>query len=118
MVLVVGPSGRYVKSLYCAAGLMIAMAIAIVSAAAYDTIPKRSVAGTTVRSSADPAVNIRLPPDILYVGTDKFTISKPSTANECQLFAFAMAGADGRLAKLYWVHFENILPRFPKASMG
>lgn len=81
--------------------------------------PERWVDGHTVHSPHDPRVEIRVPDDTRYVGSDTFTLSKPRVGefDVCELYAFAQANSNGSLRKLYWVHFEHLLPDHPEMRM-
>ena len=78
--------------------------------------PVHTVSGHTVSSTADPSVSVRLPDDATYVGSDRFTLTKPEYGNfdACELFAFADADKDRSLRRFYWVQFEHYLPSHPK----
>jgi hypothetical protein len=78
--------------------------------------PARKVSGHTLYSSRDPHVQIRLPDDGRYVGTDRFMLAKPDLGDfdACELFAFANADKNGSLRKYYWVQFEHYLPQHPE----
>jgi len=87
-----------------------------VTAAASAGAPERHVRDNVVLSTDDPQAAIRLPDDVTYVGTDRFLLTKPNLGpfDACELHAFARADKDGRLRQFYWVHFEHLLPRYPK----
>jgi hypothetical protein len=76
---------------------------------------ERLVTNTTVVSRRDPAVEIKLPSSVHYVGSDRFTFSKPELGafDAAELFAFADAGKDGHIRKYIWVQFEGYLPGHP-----
>ena len=76
---------------------------------------ERFVVGHTVVSRRDPAVSIKLPDSVHYVGSDQFAFSKPELGafDAAELFAFADAGKDGHLRKYIWVQFEGYLPGHP-----
>ena len=73
--------------------------------------PGPVVSGNRIESPPDPAVTIRLPDGMCYVGSDRFTLSKPGLADfdSCLLYAFAEADAGRKLRKFYWVQFEHYL---------
>ena len=77
--------------------------------------PARNVSGHTVFSSQDPRVRIRLPDNSRYVGTDRFKLSNPEFPDfdACQLFVFADGDKNGSLREVYWVQFEQYLPKYP-----
>jgi len=76
---------------------------------------ERFVVGHTVVSRRDPAVSIKLPDSVHYVGSDQFAFSKPELGafDAAELFAFADAGKDGHIRKYIWVQFEGYLPGHP-----
>jgi hypothetical protein len=53
--------------------------------------PGPVVSGTRIESPRDPAVTIRLPEEMRYVGSERFTQSKPGLTDfdACMLYAFA-----------------------------
>jgi hypothetical protein len=73
--------------------------------------PARSVHGSVLRSDRDPAVQVTLPKDATYIGSDKWILF--GVAN-CQLFAFVTADSAQKVERLYWVQFESYLPSLPK----
>jgi hypothetical protein len=81
----------------------------------YAATAERFVVGHTVVSRRDPAVSIKLPDSVHYVGSDQFTFSKPELGafDAAELFAFADAGKDGHIRKYIWVQFEGYLPGHP-----
>ena len=81
--------------------------------------PERKVVGHTIYSPSDPHVKLRVPKDVKYVGSDTFSMSKPGIGefDACELYAFAKGAKDGSLRKLYWVHFEHLLPNHPEMHM-
>jgi hypothetical protein len=93
-----------------------ALAAIVFSASSAVAAPERSVSANAITSHRDPAARIQLPDDLTYVGTDKFLLTKPKLGNfdACELYAFASAGADGSLRKVYWVQFEHYLPKHPE----
>ena len=82
-------------------------------------VPERKVVDHTVYSSRDPRVEIRVPRHVKYVGSDTFALSKPNVGefDVCELYAFANRDNKGFLRKLYWVHFEELLPNHPEMHM-
>ena len=78
--------------------------------------PQHGLSGHTVSSTRDPAVQIRLPDDTRYVGTERFTLAKPDIGDfdACELFVFANADKSGSLREVYWVQFEQYLPGHPE----
>jgi len=88
-----------------AAGL--AALILSLSATAEDRAPERTVEGTTITSTRDPAITIKLPAGVQYLGADRWELY---TACDAELHVFVEAGADKRVRRLYWVQFEQYLP--------
>jgi hypothetical protein len=72
--------------------------------------PERKVLGNVVTSKRDPEVRIELPKTAQYVGPDRWVLY--GIAN-CELQAFAEAGAQKNVQRLYWVQFEGYLPSRP-----
>ena len=89
------------------------------AASASALTPERTVADHTVYSPRDPRVEVHVPEDVKYVGSDMFALSKPGVGefDVCELYAFASGDKDGSLRKLYWVHFEHLLPNHPEMHM-
>lgn len=81
----------------------------------YAATAGRFVVDHTVVSRCDPAVEIKLPSPVHYVGSDRFTFSKPELGafDAAELFAFVDAGKDGHVRKYIWVQFEGYLPGHP-----
>lgn len=81
--------------------------------------PERRVVGHTVYSPHDPRVQIQVPKTVKYVGSDTFALTKPGVGefDVCELYVFAKGDKDGSLRKLYWVHFEHLLPNHPEMHM-
>jgi hypothetical protein len=78
--------------------------------------PERVVVNNTLLSQRDPAVEIRLPGSVRYVGSDRFVLTDPrlGSFDDCELYAFVEANAHGDIRKLYWVQFEAYLPNQPQ----
>ena len=76
---------------------------------------ERFVVGNTVVSRRDPAIDVELTDSVRYVGSDRFTFSKPELGpfDAAELFAFVDAGEDGQIRKYIWVQFEGYLPGHP-----
>lgn len=72
--------------------------------------PERAVRGTTVVSSHDPKVRIKLPRTAHYVGADRWILY---AMDDCELHAFVEVGQSRRVRELYWVQFEAYLPSKP-----
>ncbi len=81
----------------------------------YAATAERFVVDHTVVSRRDPAVEIKLPSSVHYVGSDRFTFSKPGLGafDAAELFAFVDAEKDGQVRKYTWVQFEGYLPGHP-----
>jgi hypothetical protein len=69
--------------------------------------PDRQVSGSTISSSRDPNVEIRLPESAKYVGADRWILYDIA---DCELYAFAEADAAKNVQRLYWIQFEGYLP--------
>jgi len=67
------------------------------------TRPERVVWHNTVTSRRDPAVEIKLPSLVPYVGTDRFLHSAPKLGNfdACELYAFVDSDRGGHVRKFY-----------------
>jgi hypothetical protein len=74
---------------------------------AADKAPERIVQGTTITSLRDPAVTIRLPSGVQYLGADRWDLYGICDA---ELHVFVEADAHQRVQRLYWVQFESYLP--------
>lgn len=114
-VTVEGRSGAS-RATRSSAGLLGAAAIGI---AAFLTCraaqPERAVVDDTVISSRDPAVEIKLPRSVHYVGSDRFLLTDPQLGDfdDCELYAFVDSDGNRRVRKFYWVQFEGYLPNQP-----
>jgi hypothetical protein len=69
--------------------------------------PERMVEGTTITSTADPAIQIRLPRAARYLGADRWDLYDVCDA---ELHVFVEADPGKRVRRLYWVQFEQYLP--------
>jgi hypothetical protein len=93
--------------------------LAIVAVPTHSEAPRGAMArlalDNTVISRRDPAVSIKMPRAVHYVGTDRFQLSDPKLGNfdACELYAFVDPANDRRVGKLYWVQFEAYLPSHP-----
>jgi len=72
--------------------------------------PDRTVNGSTIVSSHDPAIRIELPPSAHYIGADRWPLYDIA---DCELHAFVEADNDKNIHRLYWVQFEAYLPSKP-----
>jgi hypothetical protein len=70
----------------------------------------REVKGNTVISNHDPAVQIRLPPSVRYLGKDRWVLYGIA---DCDLYAFVDANEQREIQRLYWIQFEQYLPSRP-----
>src|SRR3954468_15515081 len=86
-------------------GLSLLMFVA--AAAAAEKSPERSVHGSTLTSSHDPAVEIRLPRAAKYVGAARWDLYGICDA---ELHVFVEADAHQQVQRLYWIQFEGYLP--------
>jgi len=69
--------------------------------------PDRKVHGTTITSTHDPLVKIRLPKAARYAGAARWDLYQVADA---ELHVFVEANASRRVQRLYWVQFESYLP--------
>ncbi|HEY4271035.1 MAG TPA: hypothetical protein VGM65_03450 [Candidatus Udaeobacter sp.] len=101
-------------------GIAVAAAVAIgLFSTSRASQVERVVVNNTVISRRDPAVEIKLPSSIHYVGTDHFLLSQPKLGNteDCELYAF-VDSADGHSVRgFYWIQFEGYLPGHPQLHM-
>jgi hypothetical protein len=81
------------------------------SLAAQTGPPQRKVEGSTVVSTQDPAVKIRLPISSRYVGADRWILY---SMDDCELHTFVQADSQKNIQRLYWVQFESYLPTRPE----
>jgi hypothetical protein len=72
--------------------------------------PDRTVKGTTVTSTHDPAVRIQFPPTAQYVGAARWPLYDLA---DCELHVFVDADPQRNVTHLYWVQFEGYLPTKP-----
>jgi hypothetical protein len=77
--------------------------------------PVRAVLGNTVISRRDPAVAIKLPDSVHYVGTDRFILSDRNLGkfDQCELYSFVDSDSSHHIRKFYWIQFEAYLPSRP-----
>lgn len=78
----------------------------------YGDAPERIAHGHNVVSTHDPKMEIDLPADAKYVGSDRWVLKV--YADDIELHAFVDTGADKRIRRLYWVQFEAYLPSHPE----
>lgn len=81
--------------------------------------PDRSVLNNTVISRRDPAVEIRLPGSVRYVGADSFPLKDPTLRDveSCELYAFVGSDDTHLVRRAYWIQFEQYLPDHPELHM-
>jgi hypothetical protein len=77
------------------------------TAAAADKSPERVVQGSTITSQRDPAVTIKLPDGVHYVGAARWDLYGICDA---ELHVFVEADAHQQVQRLYWIQFEGYLP--------
>ncbi len=77
--------------------------------------PERVAVDNRVISQRDPAVDIRLPRSVHYVGSDRFLLTAPKLGDfdACELYAFVDSSDGHRIRKFYWIQFEAYLPGHP-----
>lgn len=73
--------------------------------------PSRTVEGTTITSTEDPAVRLTLPTAARYVGADRWVLYGVA---DCEIHLFVEADAEGNIRRLYWVQFEGYIPSRPE----
>lgn len=79
--------------------------------AAQTAPPERKVEGNVITSQRDPAVRIRLPQAVQYIGADRWVLYGMA---DCELHAFVEADPHKNVERLYWVQFEGYLPSRPE----
>lgn len=87
--------------------------LVIAPVAAQPLTPQRSVVGTTVISSRDPAVRVQLPPTAQYVGAHRWLLFGVA---DCEVHVFVEADAQRRVTRFYHVQFEAFIPSEPTAT--
>ncbi len=75
-----------------------------------DSLPERTVQKNVITSKRDPAIRIKLPEDVKYVGAERWVLYGIA---DCELHAFVEADADKNVQRIYWVQFEGYLPSRP-----
>src|ERR1044072_1762492 len=88
------------------AGSLALMLFSTATAAA-DKPLERTVKGTTITSTHDPAIKIRLPKTAQYVGGARWDLYD---CGDAELHVFVEADEHKRVQRLYWVQFEHYLP--------
>jgi len=74
--------------------------------------PERTVRGTKIISTHDPAIQIQLPSTAQYVGAVRWPLYNLA---DCELHAFVDVDAQRNVRNLYWIQFEGYLPSKPDA---
>jgi len=83
------------------------LALSLSGIAAAEKPVERRVAGTTITSERDPAVEIRLPGNAKYAGAARWDLYGCCDA---ELHLFIEPDSNKRVQRLYWVQFESYLP--------
>lgn len=73
--------------------------------------PERKVEGNVITSARDPAMRIRLPGSLQYLGADRWVLYDVA---DCELHVFVEADAQKNVRRLYWVQFEGYVPTRPE----
>jgi hypothetical protein len=69
--------------------------------------PERTVTGTVLTSTRDPAIELRVQSPAVYVGADRWILYGVA---DCEIHVFVEADEAKRVSRLYWVQFEAYLP--------
>jgi hypothetical protein len=69
--------------------------------------PERTVAGNRLISKKEPALQIKLPRNVLHLGADRFVLNDLA---DCELHVFVEADRQKNVKVLYWIQFEGFLP--------
>jgi hypothetical protein len=77
---------------------------------AQDQAPERKVHGNVITSYRDPSMQIELPAQARYVGTDRWILYGVA---DCEVHVFVEADAQNVVQKMYWTQFEAYLPSKP-----
>jgi len=72
--------------------------------------PDRTVQGTSVTSTHDPAVRITVPEAAQYAGAERFVLYGIA---DCEIEIFVEADAAKNVTHLDWIQFEGYLPSKP-----
>jgi hypothetical protein len=91
---------------------LLSVLAAMVAHGAAGNAPDRTVQRHTLVSTHDPAVRIRLPTSVTYVGADRWVLQRYT--DDVELHCFVDADADGRVQHIYWLQFEAYLPSHPE----
>ncbi len=73
--------------------------------------PERTVDGSSITSTRDPALRVTLPDSARYVGADRWVLYGMA---DCELHLFVDADTRQQLRHRYWVQFEQYLPTRPE----
>ena len=74
------------------------------------TAPDRTVQGSTLTSTHDPAVRITVPKSAQYDGAERFVLYGVA---DCEIEVFVEADSAKNVTRLYWIQFEGYLPSKP-----
>lgn len=96
------------KTRFASVATGIAALALTLTATGQDLAPERTVEGTTITSTRDPAIQIKLPASAQFLGADRWELY---TACDAEIHVFVEAGPDKRVQRLYWVQFEQYLPK-------
>ncbi len=72
--------------------------------------PDRTVQGSSVTSTHDPAVRITVPKAARYAGSERFVLYGVA---DCEIEVFVEADAAKNVSRLYWIQFEGYLASKP-----
>jgi hypothetical protein len=72
--------------------------------------PERHIQGAGLLSERDPAIRIQLPRSAHYVAGDRW---KMFDLADCELHVFVSADEKKVIHRLYWIQFEQYLPKRP-----
>jgi hypothetical protein len=72
--------------------------------------PDRTVQGSSVTSTHDPAIRITVPSSASYVGADRFVLYNNA---DCEIHVFVEADAAKNVTHLYWIQFEGFISSNP-----
>jgi hypothetical protein len=92
----------------CLLGAAIAAPVPTEPAAFQELEVVRQVAGGVLTSPANPALQIRVDPSFRYLGAQRFVLRGVADAEQ---HVFAEVDAGKTVRRLYWIQFEQFLPR-------
>lgn len=73
--------------------------------------PERSVKANVIDSTSSPRLQIRLPNEADYVGSDRWLMYG---AADCEVHVFVEADNHKVVQRLYWIQFEGYVPSRPE----